>query len=101
MLSLTPSEADSNYRRADGRIRTRINRFTRPAIESRNDQHDEELRDELQTEVPTVVPCPHCGVGIPILSPDLACIVDEWDHLPESVRSTILTLIKTARQTEN
>ena len=67
----------------------------------RNDQHNEELRDALQTEVPAMVPCSQCGKGTSSLSPDLASLVDAWGHLPDAIRKAILTLVETSAKTES
>jgi hypothetical protein len=40
-----------------------------------------------------LVPCPDGAVSGPIFSPELARVIDAWDHLPEAIRTAILALV--------
>lgn len=72
-------------------------RFSRPEADPRNDQVYQEIRDDASGEVPVLVPCPPGAVSGPVFSPELARVVDAWDHLPEAIRTAILALVQAGR----
>jgi hypothetical protein len=50
-----------------------------------------QLGQDAEAEVPTVVPCP----PDPQISRDLANVKTAWNHLPDAIRAAILALIQT------
>ena len=55
-----------------------------------NNDDSTKLRDTPQGEVPVLVPSPSSAA----FSPDLARVVDAWNHIPEAIRTAILALVE-------
>lgn len=62
-----------------------------------NDVTHQELRDDSNGEVPTVVPCPREAASGPACPPDLANVVVAWGALPNATNSAVKMLILTAK----
>jgi hypothetical protein len=78
--------------KANGGIRTYNLRFTKPESENANNQLNQAL-----TEGPENVLASRLAL-LAEKHPDLALVVEHWPNLPEHIKTTIKTLVETARK---